>query len=59
MRLRILLVFGMICIFACAPNIRIADAYKSNQKKTAEVVKGEGPTAKVVKIIEFYSNGQI
>ena len=59
MCLRILLVFIMILIFACAPNVRVTETYKSNQKKTEEVVKGEGSSAKIVKRIDYYSNGQI
>ena len=59
MCLRILLVFIMIIIFACAPNVRVTETYKSNQKKTEEVVKGEGSSAKIVKRIDYYSNGQI
>lgn len=59
MHLRTLLSFVMFWILACAPNVRITETYKSNQKKIAEVIKGEGSTAKVVKRIEYYLNGQV
>ncbi len=59
MCLRILLVFVMTLIFACAPNVRTIETYKSNQKKITEEIKGEGSNAKVVKRSEYYLNGQI
>ena len=49
----------MISIFACAPNVRVTETYEMNQKKTTELVKGKGATAKIVKRIEYYLNGQI
>ena len=59
MTIRPILPLTFLILFACAPNIRIVDRYAMNEKKTVEVVKGNGNEARVTKRIHYYSNGQI
>ncbi len=59
MTIRPTLPFTLVVLFACAPNVRIVDRYAMNEKKTVEVVKGNGNEARVTKRIHYYSNGQI
>ena len=59
MTIRPILPLTFLILFACAPNTRIVDRYAMNEKKTVEVVKGNGNEARVTKRIHYYSNGKI
>ena len=59
MTIRSILPLTLVLVLACAPNLRIVDRYAMNEKKTVEVLKGNGNEARVTKRIHYYSNGQI
>ena len=59
MTIRPILPLTFLILFACAPNTRIVDRVAMNEKKTVEVVKGNGNEARVTKRIHYYSNGKI
>ena len=57
MRFYVLIITLGLLLFSCAPTIKVVDRYPSEQKKTEELVRGEGSSARTVKRIEYYSNG--
>ena len=59
MTIQSILPLTLVLVLACAPNLRIVDRYAMNEKKTVEVLKGNGNEARVTKRIHYYSNGQI
>ena len=58
MRFHILFMIAGIFLSNCAPSLHIVEQYPDNKEKTVELMKGKGSSGRIIKRIEYYSNGR-